>query len=380
MTDRVARRSMSEKSALVRLVRGAVRQSPRMSEPTSLYVPPDWAKNRACWLAWPSDADEWDGDLHPPREAVAALAAVIADVDAATGRARGERIDMLVCDDAGEDSARAYLGATPVQFYHLPFGDIWLRDTGPMFRVHDGQLGAACFAWNGWGDKYLFPDDIDIGERIAATVGARVERYPYILEGGAIECDGVGTAMTTRQCLLADNRILDGEPVTEAIVEARLAEALGIRHTIWLDRGLDNDHTDGHVDTLARFVAPGRVVCMRATRPDDPNRGALADIARALRDARDAAGNRLEVIEIPSPGLVRARLDGAMEVMPASYLNFYVGNTTVVVPTYGADDDARAVADIGALFPGRRTVGLDALGVITGGGAFHCISKQQPVV
>ena len=195
---------------------------------------------------------------------------------------------------------------------------------------------------------------------------------PFIFEGGAIEVDGEGTALTTSQCLLNPNR---NPTLTRADLERDLAEALGIERLLWLGDGLANDHTDGHVDTLARFCAPGRVLCMEARDADDPNRTALGKIAADLAEFRDAKGRAFEVIRVPSPGLVQSR-DG--EAMPASYLNFYVANTTVVVPTYGSPCDAEAVELVAACFPTRRTVGVSARALLTGGGAFHCITQQQP--
>lgn len=338
----------------------------------SLRWPAEWEPHEACWLAWPSHADEWGGDLDAPRREVASLAAAIADVDPATGQARGERVDMLVLDEDGEASARAALGNTPVRFHQVPFGDIWLRDTGPIFVHAAGGLAAARFAWNGWGGKYLFDDDIEVGDHIAARAAVPVNRHPWILEGGAIDGDGHGTVLTTRQCLLSSSR---NPGMAPAAIEDHLAAALGVRRLLWLDRGLINDHTDGHVDTLARFVAPGRVVCMRAADRDDPNREALDQIARDLRGARDARGRPLEVVEIPAPGRV---VDARGALMPASYVNFYLGNRVVAVPVYGSAHDHAAVDGLAALFPERRVIGLEARGVLGGGGAFHCISREQP--
>lgn len=346
--------------------------------------PAEWEPHAACWLAWPSHPEEWLGDIEAPRRAVAALAAAIADVDPTTGEARGERIEMLVLDSdggAGEARATELLAGLPVTLHRIPFGDIWLRDTGPIF-VHDRHGGpaglavpglrAACFGWNGWGGKYHFPGDDRVGERIAARAGVPSRRFDVILEGGGIDGDGLGTALTTRQCLLNPNR---NPTLDQAALEAYLAEALGVTHVIWLDQGLLNDHTDGHVDNLARFVAPGTVVCMRAHDPDDPNRAVLDEIARVLRASRDAGGRALEVVEIPSPGRV---VDAGGAIVPASYMNFYLGNSAVVVPTYGTPHDHAAVDALAAVFPGRRVVGLDARAVLAGGGAFHCISREQP--
>jgi agmatine deiminase len=193
-----------------------------------------------------------------------------------------------------------------------------------------------------------------------------------VLEGGAVDVDGEGTVLTTRQCLLHRNR---NGAVDERQVEAELRESLGVERVLWFDEGLQNDHTDGHVDTLVRFVRPGTVVAMEPRRDDDPNAAALNALIRRAEDLRDARGRPLEVVRIPSPGRV---VDAGGGVLPASYANFYVSNASVVVPTYGAPWDDEAVERVRALFPGRRTVGVDARAVLSGGGAFHCITQQQP--
>jgi agmatine deiminase len=340
--------------------------------------PAEWEPHAACWLAWPAHPEEWLGDIDRPRRSVAALAAAIADVDPATRRPRGERIELLVLDDEGEASARELLAGVPVVFHRVPYGDIWLRDTGPIF-VHDAATGsgrvavmAACFGWNGWGGKYDFPDDHQVAGRIAERTGTPSRRFDFVLEGGALDGDGQGTALTTRQCLLNPNR---NPALDQVAIAARLTCALGLKHLVWLERGLINDHTDGHVDNVARFVSPGTVVCMRARDRDDPHREVLDEIADTLRAARDAAGRPLTVVEIPSPGRV---LDRRGDVVPASYMNFYLGNSAVVVPVYGTPHDNAAVDALASLFPGRRVVGLDAHAVLAGGGAFHCISREQP--
>ena len=257
-----------------------------------------------------------------------------------------------------------------MRFHRVPFGDIWLRDTAPIFLRGPAGAGATVrFGFNGWGGKYVLDHDDEVSaERIAAIDGRRAFRMPFVLEGGAVDVDGEGSVLTTRQCLLNPNR--NGK-VDERTVEGWLRDALGVERVLWLGDGLLNDHTDGHVDTVVRFVRPGVVVAMEARAADDPNR----DILLAL--VREAGAHGLDVVRIPSPGRV---LDATGRVMPASYVNFYVANAAVVVPTYATPWDDEAVERIGALFPGRRTVGVDARAILTGGGAFHCITQQQPEV
>jgi agmatine deiminase len=194
----------------------------------------------------------------------------------------------------------------------------------------------------------------------------------FVLEGGSVEVDGEGTVLTTRQCLENPNRN-PGRSTAE--VERELERGLGAKTVLWLDDGLENDHTDGHIDTLARFVRPSAVVCMSPASPEDPNRRVLQEIERSLKSMKDVAGRRLEVYTLPSPGEVRDE-DGRL--MPASYVNFYIANTTVIVPQYGIANDAAAVAALTPLFPGRRVFGAPARAILAGGGAFHCITQQLP--
>jgi agmatine deiminase len=353
----------------------------RRARDAALRQPAEWHPHDAVWTAWPHLADEWAEGLDAPRRSLAAMCAAIVDVDG-DGRPRGERVELLVPDGEAEAAARSLLGPATagVRFHHAHYGDVWLRDTGPIFVIDEraGRIAAACFEFDGWGGKYLMPGDATLSLWVAGAAGVAAWPQGFVLEGGAIEVDGEGTVLTTRPCLLGGNRNhRPGGPWegwSEAQVDALLTAALGAERVIWLDRGLANDHTDGHIDTIARFVAPGVVAAM-APAAGDPNRDALEGILSDLRTATDARGRRLEVATVPSPGAV---LDASGRLMPASYLNFYIGNSAVVVPTYRAAADDEAVAAIARLFPDRRTVGVDAYPVLVGGGAFHCTTQQQP--
>ncbi|MDX2275081.1 MAG: agmatine deiminase family protein [Hyphomonadaceae bacterium] len=326
----------------------------------SIRIPPEWAPHKAIWTAWPSAADLWGEDLEPARAEVGAMVTALA-VDG------GDRMRVLVNGDEALASARVAIGAH-ADLIEAKFGDIWLRDTGPIFTADGGALG---FQFNGWGGKYVLAHDDKVGRKIAEEAGAALTRHDFVLEGGAIEMDGEGTLITTRQCLLNPNR---NATWTERGAEAALKQALGVEKILWIDEGLLNDHTDGHIDNLVRFVGPGRVVCQKSFGDDDPNAEVLEEIALSLSAMKDARGRKLEVIRIPSPGIV---VDEDGDPIPASHMNFLIGNKTVVVPIYSATGDD-AVNALAALFPDRRVVGLSSNAILTGGGSFHCITQQEP--
>lgn len=328
------------------------------------HQPPEWARHEAVWLAWPSHEDLWEEALPAAQREFVALCEAIHD------GGKGEALRIVVRSEHDEAVARAALPAAT--FLRAEYGDIWLRDTAPVFLVDAaGAVSSSRFVFNGWGGKYQLPGDSDLARVVQESLGGGFAQ-PFVLEGGAIEVDGEGTVLTTRQCLLNPNR---NPGMTQAQIERALHESLGTERALWLGDGLLHDHTDGHVDTIARFVAPGVVVCMAPSGEDDPNAAVLEQIAHDLSQMVDAKGRRLQVVRVPSPGRV---LDEDGEIMPASYVNFYIANTTVVVPTYGSRFDDAAVDAIAPLFPGRRVIGSSALAILGGGGAFHCITQQQP--
>jgi agmatine deiminase len=331
----------------------------------AISVPAEWAPQKAIWTAWPADPGEWNGDLASPRRDVAALVRALG---------RSNRVRLLVAGAEAEASARAETGGV-AEIVPARYGDIWLRDTGPIFARTEGGTVALSFRTNGWGGKFDLPDDATVGDDIARLAGVAVRTFDFVLEGGAVEQDGEGTILATRQTLLNENR----NGWTEEHAEAALRDAFGAKKIVWLDRGLLNDHTDGHIDAIARFVGPGRVVCQSPEGADDPNAETLEEIARTLEAETDALGRELEVIRIPSPGLV---IDDLGEVAPASHVNFVIANGVVVVPVYGTPAADRAVAALQAVFPDRKVVGLPSRALlgsgIAGGGSFHCITQQEP--
>lgn len=341
--------------------------------PNFLTQPAEWAPHRAVWTAWPSHPELWENNLDSAQKEFSELCRAIACNDS-NGKFHGEFLEVLVARAEQLPMAQKALSGLPVRFHHIPFGDIWLRDTAPIFLkdVEKNKIMAAQFQFNGWGEKYSLPYDTEVSTNVARVSGFPSIIHSLVLEGGSVEVDGLGTALTTRQCLLNPNRNPD---LTSEQIEKELKTALGLNKVIWISEGLINDHTDGHIDTIARFVGPGKVVCMQTKDEKDPNKVLLDKIATELQGQTDARGTPIEVIRIPAPGPI---FDDEGELMPASYVNFYIGNASVVVPTYGSPNDSKAVDAISQLFPTRKTIGLSAYAILSGGGAFHCITQQEP--
>ena len=328
-------------------------------------VPAEWSPHRAMWVGWPSHEELWEDNLEPAQGEVEAL------VRALAGPGR-ERVRLMVGKAEALDEARdRFAGVDGVEVLDGRFGDIWLRDTGPIFGA--GSARAAAFRFNGWGGKYELEHDDTVATQIGEASAIPLDRHDFILEGGALDHDGQGTILTTRQCLLNPNR---NPGWTEAEAEAALRRALGARKVLWLGDGLLNDHTDGHVDNLARFVAPGVVACPVARGRGDPNDEVYAEVARTLSSMTDADGRPIRVLPLPSPGFVGDE-DG--KPVPASHMNFLIANGAVIVPTYGDEAAARLVCEgLKTVFPDREIIPLPSIAILSGGGSFHCISQQEP--
>ena len=345
----------------------------------ALRQPAEWLPHAATWVAWPAAADLWQDNLAPAQAAFTQLVQAIAP---------GEKLHILVRNAAEERDARAALGeqlfsaapagqlvsapAGQADCVHIPYGDIWLRDIAPIFF---SSRASVRFGFNGWGGKYVLPHDAQVAARVQAHVqaagGGEAFVSELVFEGGSVDVDGEGTALTTRQCLLNANR---NPTFDEARITREVCDALGLEKLLWLGDGLENDHTDGHIDNIARFVAPATVAIMKPSGANDPNAKVYAQIKADLRAARDAQGRKLELVEVPSPG--RVEVEG--KPVPASHLNFYICNAAVIVPVYRTAYDEAAVRVIETCFPGRRTVAVDSRALLSGGGSFHCITQQVP--
>ena len=333
-------------------------------------MPAEWEPHAATWLAWPHAETTWPGCLADAEREFETLVRALA---------RSERVELLAQSDAHAAALRARLGelarSGAVRLHVIPTDDVWMRDIAPTF-VRDGAGGLLALDWtfNAWGGKYAPWDRDDaVAARVASLAAVTRERIALVTEGGALEVDGQGTLLVTEPTLLDEKR---NPGASREGIEKQLGELLGVRRVIWLGEGIEGDDTDGHIDDLARFTAPGRVVCAREPDPRDPNHAPLEECRARLAAARDAGGRPLEVVDLPMPPAVRAE-NG--DRLPASYANCYVANRAVLVPTFGAPSDARALETLGPLFPGREVIGIPSRSLVRGLGAVHCLTQQQPV-
>lgn len=322
-------------------------------------MPAEWAPHERVWIGFPSFWGHWEEPFVEAQRQIAAFANAVHD------GGNGETVHLIAGNADAAQFARD-LVEEGVIVEQRQIGDIWLRDTG-CIMVSDGSARIARnFGFNGWGNRFNFDGDQSIGDTLASSTGFKITRCDWVLEGGSIDVDGNGTAVTTTDCLLNPNRNV---ALNKADIEARLQSDLGIDRLLWLKSGLGNDHTDGHVDNLARFVGVDHLVIPEARDAGDPNAEVYAD-ARMLAEAFGC-----KVTALPSVG----RFEQYGEAVPASYMNFYIGNTAVVVPIYESRHDDDALAELALLFPTRKVIGLPANAVLTGGGSFHCSSQQVPL-
>lgn len=346
-----------------------------MSEPR-YSMPPEWAPHKATWLSWPHKLESWPGKFEPVPAVFVEMAAWLSS---------SEEVHINVLDAKMEAEVRTLLQESGhpklrmerIFLHRIPTDDAWCRDHGPnyVFRTNpDGSRERVVMNWeyNAWGGKYEpYDDDNAVPSRVAALQGLPLISTGMVLEGGAIDVNGSGLLLTTEACLLNPNR---NPSLSREEIEARLSRWLGIEKVLWLGDGIVGDDTDGHVDDMTRFVGENRVVTAVEENPEDENYALLSENYERLQGFTGLDGAPLEVLTLPMPAPVY--YDG--ERLPASYANFYIANTVVLVPLYRCAEDERALEVLRGCFPGREVVGIDCSDLIWGLGAIHCVTHEEP--
>lgn len=334
-------------------------------------MPAEWEPHRATYLVWPHNRDTWPDKFEP---VPAAFAAIVA------GLSRFEPVRLLVKDAQGQAQARAMVQAAGarsdrVEYVALATNDSWVRDYGPIFvrsALKPRQPAALDWRFNSWGGKYgeVALDDA-IPRRLSEIYDFEVIDAPLVLEGGAIDVNGAGSLLTTESCLLNPNR---NPNLDRAAIQQHLAAYLGTPNVLWLGEGIAGDDTDGHVDDLARFVAPDTIVVVSEADPADPNYAPLRDNLKRLQAMRDQGGRpfRIETLPMPPPLFFQGQR------LPASYANFYIANGAVLMPTFDCPTDREAAETLARLFPSRQVLGFPCLDLVWGLGTIHCLSQQHP--
>ncbi len=338
----------------------------------SFRMPAEWEPHAATWLTWPHCEDTWPGRVKE------VIPAYIAMIRALSG---GEIVYVNTLDEEHRELVRGILAregiaTSPngaVRLLVLPTDDEWIRDYGAFFVRTDAGLVATDWEFNSWGRKY---DRIEINNRVpeamAKEVGVSRHSFSMVLEGGAIDLDGRGACLTTESCLLNSNR---NPSLSRGDIEKFLQSGLGIDEVIWLGEGIEGDDTDGHIDDLTRFVSPGKVVTAVEENTSDPNFAPLAQNLDRLRTYRMRDGSGLEVIELPMP----SPFFWEGQRLPASYLNFYIGNDVILLPVFDDPNDTIAKARLQECFPTRKIAEIDARVLVWGLGSCHCLTQQVPV-
>ncbi len=331
-------------------------------------------------MSWPFGDDIWFDRLADVRKEYAALVRTIL---------KFEPVHLLVKDALCRESIEQHLGSPPgLTLFATDLDDVWIRDNGPIFTIQSpgdssqsrsAKLVASCWEFNAWGEKYPFSKDRLVPEKVARWSGKPLALGPMVLEGGSLDHNGSNIGITTKQCLLSPTR---NPGLSPEQIEKILREHLGVQELIWLNQGLEGDHTDGHVDTITRFVDGSTIVHSMAHDREDPNWEFMSENFAILKQdglERASAGKAtFRIVPLPLPQKKRYLEDGTR--LAPSYANFYIVNGAVVVPQYGDPQDAAALSILKDCFPRHQVLGLSSEAIILGGGSFHCLTQQQPAV
>ena len=327
------------------------------------WMPAEFDQHEATWIAWPHNHDDWPGRFEPVPWVYGEIVRKLT---------RAERVRILVNERTQPEAERILrkVGAdtSAVDFYPCPTNRAWIRDFGPIFVASPrGEVRATCWRFNAWA-KY---DDYQLDAQVPGFVANQLKlpawKSDMVLEGGSIEVNGRGILLTTEECLLSPVQARN-PGMTRKVIERHFADYLGISHTVWLKNGIAGDDTHGHVDDIARFVAPDTVVVASEINPSDPNHKPLRENLDILQQTR------LVVVQLPMPQPLY--FDG--QRLPASYANFYIANRMVLVPTFNDPNDWSALRTLTDVFPDREVVGINCTELILGLGALHCMTQQQP--
>jgi agmatine deiminase len=324
-------------------------------------MPAEWEPHTRCWMAWPTREAIWGENLPAASEDYANIARAISQFE-----------PVVMLTPPGFTGMASEMCGPAVEILPWDLEDSWLRDTGPNFLKKGSETAASIFHFNAWGGKYpKFRKDAALGHRLAEALDIRTFSSPIVMEGGGICTDGEGTLLTTEQCMLNENR---NPGLSKAEAEHELRHALGVEKIIWLPGDPQDDETDGHVDGLACFIRPGEV--MVAWDPDtgSERHKILRENVRALEHATDTRGCKFRIHYIEEA----TELEGISDRFCWSYINFYIANGGIVMPSFGIASDERARTILESCFPDRKIVQVNSNGVATGGGGIHCITQQQP--
>lgn len=336
----------------------------------------EWEPHEATWLAWPHNRNDWPGKF-------SAIQWVYADI--VRHLQQRELVRLIVADTAAEKKVRRVLARAGVadfsriEFHCFPTDRSWVRDTGPLFITNSAEVAATCWRFSAWAKYPNWRRDDGVADKVARRLGMNSWEPTHngrrvVLEGGAIDVNGLGTLLTTEECLLSSDTQQRNPGMTRGDYETVFREYLGVANVLWLGNGIVGDDTHGHVDDLARFAGPRTIVTVVETDPADPNCEPLQDNLRRLRQARDQDGRPFKIIELPMPRPVM--FDGCR--LPASYANFYISNGLVLVPTFNDPNDRVALEVLADLFPGRDVIGIHSVDFAWGFGTIHCSTQQQP--
>jgi agmatine deiminase len=341
--------------------------STKKDENSPFFLPAEWESHFGCFVAYPYHAF-WSEHL-----------------------ASAQKEFTAFCQQICESQEKLFLLTPPTEsaffseikaagFLNWAYDDIWLRDTGCIFGYEAQQGSRRLIAWNpqfnGWGGKYQLSSDEKLGPLMASFLTKQSYALDFILEGGSIESNGKGLCLTSEQCLLNPNRNKNDKQSAEN----QLMRTFGFQKILWVKEGLKNDHTDGHIDTLVRFISEDTLLCMQPVK-NDPNEKCFLEIIEQCSQMQDQKGKKLKVLTVSSPGLITS---GSSEILPASYLNFYIANDRILVPLYGSEQDAVVIDQMQKIFDSlgydRKVIGLSARSILEGGGAFHCITQPIPLI